>query len=172
MKRTLPAIAASLALLVLAACTSENDDNATEGTPPPGDAFAEVLLDEFTIEIPDTITAGTVSFEITNNGEMEHSFAIEGEGLEADELEQSLAPNESFTYTAELEPGTYTVWCPIGNHRGEGMEATIEVTQAEGGAEGEGEGEGESEGDGGQNLSDEGVGPGESQEELDSDDGY
>jgi hypothetical protein len=89
---------------------------------------------------------------------MEHSFAIEGEGLEADELEQSLAPNESFTYTAELEPGTYTVWCPIGNHREEGMEATIEVTEGEG--------------SGGQNLSDEGVGPGESQEELDSDDGY
>lgn len=129
MVRIFPVGLALAAILALGACTTE-DGTSTEGTPAPGDVSVDVSLDEFTIDLPDSVQAGTVSFEISNVGEMEHSFAIEGPGMEdGDELESSLAPNESFTYTAELEPGTYTVWCPIGNHRGEGMEATIEVTE-------------------------------------------
>ena len=129
-------IVALLGAVVLAACTTENTDS-PEGTPPPGDAFVEVHLDEFSITMPDSVTAGTVSFEISNVGAMEHSFAIEGPGLEdGDELESSLTPTETFVYTAELQPGTYTVWCPIGDHRDRGMEATIEVTEGPAGSGG------------------------------------
>jgi plastocyanin len=127
MSRISPRLPVVLAILVLGACTVErtNDDG---GTPPPGDVSVEVQLAEFSIELPDSVAAGTVSFNITNNGEMEHSFAIAGGDFE-DELTDALAPGGTFTYTAELAPGTYTVWCPIGNHREEGMEATIEVTE-------------------------------------------
>lgn len=129
-------VPALLGILALAACTTE-DTNSTEGTPPPGDVFVEVQLDEFTIDLPESVPAGTVSFELSNVGEIEHSFAIEGPGIEGgDELESSLAPTETFVYTAELQPGTYTVWCPIGDHREQGMEATIEVTEGPAGSGG------------------------------------
>ena len=148
-------LVAAAALATLVACTTE-DTNSSEGTPPPGDLFVEVLLDEFTIAMPDSVPAGTVSFEISNVGEMEHSFAIEGPGLEdGDEIADSLAPTETFVYTAELQPGTYTVWCPIGDHRGEGMEATIEVTEGAAGT------------DDGAQLGDEAVTPSEEQAPLD-----
>lgn len=117
---------AALVILMLAACTVDGT-NENEGTPQPGDAFVIVSLDEFSIELPGSIAAGTVSFEISNSGDMEHSFAIEGPGVQ-DQLDDSLASNEEFVLTLELEPGTYTVWCPIGNHRDQGMEATLEVS--------------------------------------------
>lgn len=114
-----------LGVLVLGACTVERMPE-TEGRPPPGDAFVVVELDEFSIDLPEQVASGTISFQIENVGEMEHSFAVEGPNLQ-DELVDPVAAGEMFVYTAELSPGTYTVWCPIGNHRAEGMEATIEV---------------------------------------------
>lgn len=113
-------------LLLLVGCTTESDQNASEGTPPPGDVAVEVTLDEFSIDMPESIDAGTISFEIENVGEMEHSFAIEGVDFE-EQLEESLAPNGSTTYTIELAAGTYSIWCPIGNHREQGMEMIIDV---------------------------------------------
>lgn len=119
--------------LVLAACVTEGDDS-TEATPPPGDAFVEVLLDEFSIEMPPEVGFGTVSFEISNVGETTHSFAIEGPGV-SEQLDGDLSPTGTEVLTLELEPGTYTVWCPIGDHRDQGMETTLTVTDepAEGG---------------------------------------
>lgn len=126
MLRIASSTAGLLAILVLGACTVERAPD-TEGRPPPGDAFVIVELDEFSIDLPDSVSALTVSFQIENAGEMEHSFAIEGPGV-AEEIPEPIAPGESFVYTTELQAGTYTIWCPIGDHRGEGMEAAIEAT--------------------------------------------
>ena len=145
-----------LAAFSLAACTVE-DTNSSEGTPAPGDVSVNVSLDEFTIDLPDSVPAGTVSFELSNVGDAEHSFAIEGPGIDGgDELESSLSPTETFTYTVELQPGTYTVWCPIGDHREQGMEATIEVTEGSAGSSGA-------------PLNDEGVTPGEQEAPITDD---
>jgi hypothetical protein len=141
-------------ILVLAACVTE-DDNSTEATPPPGDALVEVLLGEFSIEMPAEVGFGTISFEISNVGEMGHSFAIEGPGV-SEQLESELSPTGTEVLTLELEPGTYTVWCPIGDHRDQGMEATLTVTDEP--AEG-----------GGTTL--DGIGPSEEQEPIEGDGG-
>lgn len=120
-------VATALAVLI-AGCTVDNTGS-NEGRPPPGDLFVEVLLDEYAIEMPASAPAGTVSFEISNNDDVTHGFAIEGPGV-SEQLDDELDPFETEVLTLELEPGTYTVWCPIGDHRERGMEAEIEITDA------------------------------------------
>jgi plastocyanin len=148
---------ALLTVVAVAACTAEDESTTTEGTPAPGDVEVEVTLDEFTIDLPESISAGTVSFEIANEGDMEHSFAIEGPGVEEGaELDAPLGATATDTFAVELQPGTYTVWCPIGDHRERGMEATIEVTEGPAGS-------------GGAPLGDEGITPSEQEAPITDD---
>ena len=95
-------------------------------TPAAGTAAVEVRLHGRTIEMPASLPAGETTFMVANEGEDEHSLEIEGNGLE-EELESSLQPGESGELTVELEPGTYTVYCPVGDHREEGMVTTLRV---------------------------------------------
>lgn len=81
-----------------------------------------------TIELPRDLPAGEVTFSITNTGDMEHNFEIEGNGIER-MLDTPLQPGESGTLTVSLQPGTYTVYCPVANHADEGMKLELEVTQ-------------------------------------------
>jgi uncharacterized cupredoxin-like copper-binding protein len=130
MRRRMSAAAAAATLLVgvaLAGCETERDENTTEGTPPAEGAAVEVVLSEFAIDMPTSVPAGTVSFDIANSGEMAHSFEIEGQGVE-ESLDADLDPNQAETLTVELQAGTYTVYCPIGDHRDQGMEVELQVT--------------------------------------------
>jgi plastocyanin len=74
--------------------------------------------------IPDTIEAGTVAFELDNVGGMEHDIVIEETG---DEVVVTASPGETEIGSVELEPGEYTIYCSIGNHRAQGMEETVTV---------------------------------------------
>lgn len=94
----------------------------------------EVGLVEYRIDMPRTLPAGRTIFKVTNNGTEEHNFEIEGQGME-EVFPQNLRPAESNTMEVDLEEGTYTVYCPVGNHRDEGMETTLTV-QASGGMPG------------------------------------
>jgi uncharacterized cupredoxin-like copper-binding protein len=78
-------------------------------------APVQVTLSEYSIGMPATLPAGITRFEIRNAGQLPHNFEIEGEGIER-ELEQDLAPGESGVLEVELQPGTYRVYCPVGNH--------------------------------------------------------
>ena len=119
--------AALIVGLALAGCETERDENTTEGTPPAEGAAVEVVLTEFAIDMPSSVPAGTVSFDIANSGEMAHNFEIEGQGVE-ESLDEDIGPNQAETLTVELEAGTYVVYCPIGDHRGQGMEVELQVT--------------------------------------------
>jgi plastocyanin len=120
-------LAAAFLGAMLVACETEGDDTTTEGTPPAEGAAVEVVLTEFAIDMPASVPAGSVSFDIANSGTMAHNFEIEGQGIE-ESLDEDLDPNQAESLTVELEPGTYTVYCPIGNHREQGMEVELEVT--------------------------------------------
>ncbi|MGH2618602.1 MAG: cupredoxin domain-containing protein, partial [Thermomicrobiales bacterium] len=86
-----------------------------------------VSLVEFAISMPETLPAGEVTFAVTNDGTTTHSFEIENESME-EELETPLEPGQSALLTVDLAPGTYEVYCPIGNHADQGMQ--LEVTVA------------------------------------------
>ena len=127
--RRLTGLAGMLLVLVLlmTGCGDDDDDDGDDtGATPAADAqTVNVTLTEFAIEMPSTIQAGPVSFIVTNDGEVEHNFEVEGEGIE-EEFEENLAPGETQTLNIELEPGTYEVYCPVGDHQGQGM--TTELT--------------------------------------------
>jgi hypothetical protein len=89
----------------------------------------DVGLTEFAIDMPNSLPAGPTRFSIHNNGAVTHSFVIEGQGIEKT-LANSLQPGQSAFLNLDLAPGTYTIYCPIGEgaHRAKGMEVQLTVT--------------------------------------------
>ena len=74
-----------------------------------------------------TISApGTVTFEATNAGTIDHALELEGNGVE--QKIGAIAPGASGKLTVDLsKAGTYALYCPIDGHRGMGMQATVVV---------------------------------------------
>jgi plastocyanin len=91
--------------------------------------LVDVSVTEFTIDMPTTLSAGKVRFNVTNNGAVPHSFVLEGEGI-SKRLANNVPPGGSAKLNADLKPGAYTVYCPVGEgaHRAKGMEVTLTVT--------------------------------------------
>jgi hypothetical protein len=89
---------------------------------------ADLVLFEWMIDMSAEVRAGKINFVVTNEGVEAHSVVIEGQGL-IFELPQPLDPADTTILTAELPPGEYVVYCPIGEgeHRAEGMEGTLTV---------------------------------------------
>jgi uncharacterized cupredoxin-like copper-binding protein len=65
-------------------------------------------------------------FRVTNNGASVHNLEVEGLGIE-EAFESSLSPGENQIMRLDLEPGTYQVYCPVSNHREQGMEMQLSV---------------------------------------------
>ena len=85
----------------------------------------EVTLGDLFIE-PKQLQAqaGPVTFEVTNDGQTDHNFAIEGSGAT-----EMIPPGESATLQVpSLEAGEYNVICEVAGHAGGGMTATLLVT--------------------------------------------
>jgi uncharacterized cupredoxin-like copper-binding protein len=84
----------------------------------------------FTVSKP-----GTVTFEATNAGKIDHALEVEGNGVE--EKTSSISPGSSAKLTVNLSKnGTYEVYCPIDGHRAMGMEAKLVVGSASAGGGG------------------------------------
>jgi uncharacterized cupredoxin-like copper-binding protein len=92
-----------------------------------GSSVVEVLLRDDSIELPESLPQGKVTFVVTNTGAREHSLAITGEGGEY-ELEVPLAPGESGEIELVLDPGLYRVYSPDEDRRLEGMVKRLRVT--------------------------------------------
>lgn len=137
------ALLSSIAVLALLGCEPAQEQivhipegdtaaTATTGTTTTPEAAPQrntvnVTLADFRIEMPESLPAGPTTFNITNSGSAEHNFEIEGEGIER-ELPQNLGAGQSGTLEVDLQPGTYRVYCPVGNHAGRGMEMQVTVT--------------------------------------------
>lgn len=69
--------------------------------------------------------AVTVTMDNPRGNQAPHTVAIEGSGV--DEAGEVVQPGSEATVTAEVEAGEYTFYCPVGNHRQQGMEGTLTV---------------------------------------------
>jgi uncharacterized cupredoxin-like copper-binding protein len=100
----------------------------TDGTT--GDSAAgevvEVVAEDITF--PDDsfeAAAGTVTIRYVNEGAIPHSLVIE----DVDGFKLEVAANgDEDEGTADLEAGTYVLFCDVPGHRDAGMEATLEVS--------------------------------------------
>jgi uncharacterized cupredoxin-like copper-binding protein len=130
------ACAAVLAAGGLAAC-GDDDETTTGGgggtqTTQPGES---ATLQERAIESgglafsePDaTVQAGSVTVTLANPSENQLPHAIEVEGNGVEEETETIQPGDEASVTVDLEPGTYEFYCPVGNHREQGMEGTLTV---------------------------------------------
>ncbi|WP_041254413.1 hypothetical protein [Frankia sp. EAN1pec] len=87
-----------------------------------------VTATEFALKLSqDTFTAGTYTFVTTNDGQVIHALEIEGPGVSGSET-ADLGPGQSEGLTVTLSPGTYKLYCPVGNHESRGMSTEITVT--------------------------------------------
>jgi plastocyanin len=71
-----------------------------------------------------TAPAGEVSIELVNESSVPHAVEVEGSGVEE---ESETVTGANTTLTVELEPGEYELYCPVGNHRDQGMDGTLTV---------------------------------------------
>ena len=89
-------------------------------------ARVEVVLDEYTIEMPHALPPGPTTFVVRNEGHKNHSFKIQGPGIDG-MLSTAVRPRETGNLEVTLQPGEYKVWCPIGSHAAKGMTMTLAV---------------------------------------------
>ncbi|GIG53866.1 plastocyanin/azurin family copper-binding protein [Demequina activiva] len=127
-RRFTAAVAALLLSLALSACSSSGGDEpspdsggdgADSGTPVAVSGF------EFGYDLDAPTAAGTYTFELTNDGAMQHDLVIEGG--EASGSTAVIAPGDTDSFTVTLEPGEYTLYCSVAGHRSQGMEVTFTV---------------------------------------------
>jgi plastocyanin len=88
-------------------------------------------LSEWKVELSArTIAASTVTFTIANDGTIPHAFEVEGQGIE--QKTAVIQPGSSATLTLTLKPGSYEVYCPVGedSHKKLGMQARLTVVGA------------------------------------------
>src|SRR6267378_5489231 len=95
---------------------------------PAAPSQVSVKLSEWKVELSQaSVAAGTVTFAITNAGSIPHGFEVEGKGIEKEIA--TIQPGATDTLTVTLKPGTYEVYCPVGedSHKKLGMETHLKV---------------------------------------------
>ncbi len=68
--------------------------------------------------------AGSVTVKLVNESDTPHAVEVEGNGVE--EESETVTGGET-ELTVDLEAGEYTFYCPVGQHRENGMEGTLTV---------------------------------------------
>jgi len=101
-----------------------------ESAKPTGKAVATVSVTETEFKLdpadPSVAKAGVVKFKVKNDGQIVHALEVEGPGEEA--KTKAIQPGKSATLEADLnKAGSYEWYCPVGNHKQQGMKGTIKV---------------------------------------------
>ena len=141
--RTVVALLASAAFAAtgLAACGDDDDETAAPPAPPPAtqtetaeaqppaaatvDVAAAPGGDLAYVQDSLTAPAGSVTFAFTNEASIPHDFNIERDGEQIGGTEVISESEENLT--VDLEPGEYTYYCSVANHREAGMEGSLSV---------------------------------------------
>ena len=142
MTRTIATLATVL-LLALAGCggddeSSDSGGGAATSTPAAGsggwggggggETIALSAPEDGSLEFDKTeleAKAGTVTIDFDNlSASVPHAVEIEGNGVE--EASETVTGAKT-SVTADLEPGEYTFYGPVGDHAAAGMEGTLTV---------------------------------------------
>jgi uncharacterized cupredoxin-like copper-binding protein len=67
----------------------------------------------------------TIDFDNPSGATAPHAVEVEGNGVE--EETETIQPGEKSSLTADLKPGTYEFYCPVGGHEQAGMKGTLTV---------------------------------------------
>jgi uncharacterized cupredoxin-like copper-binding protein len=115
--------------LALAGCGGGGGSNASETTSA-GAPQQTVRISEKEFSLTpskvDVAHAETVSFQVTNDGQIAHALEIEGNGVEQET--ETIEPGKTATITVQLsETGSYEMYCPIDGHEDKGMKGSIAV---------------------------------------------
>jgi plastocyanin len=132
----------AVAVLALAGCGSDDDEDSGTDAAQSGTDTAEsggggggetlklsadpggaLKFDKSSL----TAKAGTVTIDFTNPSSASAPHAVEIEGNGVEEVSETIDPGGQSSVTAELEPGSYELYCPVGNHEQEGMTGTLTV---------------------------------------------
>lgn len=133
MRRTL--IALALAAALVAGCGGDDEEQPAatpEATQEPasgggGEAVKVSAPADGTLKFDQSelsAKAGKVTFNFSNPSSVPHAFEVEGQGVE--EETETITESDA-SVSVDLKPGTYEYYCPVGNHRQEGMEGTLTV---------------------------------------------
>ena len=113
--------------LLLAAC---GGTSSTSSSSAGGPVLQTIQISEKEYSLtPSKITVaktGTYELKATNDGTITHALEIEGNGVE--EKTGDVAPGSTATLRVNLSrDGSYEIYCPIDEHRGQGMAGTLAV---------------------------------------------
>src|SRR4051812_4309796 len=147
--RSLAAIGFSL-LLLMTACGGDDDEDGTTAAGASGtsDSTVNATEKDFAIGVdPATAAAGTVDFEITNDGPSTHEFVVfqtdlapealptnddgtvdeEGEGVTHIDEVEDIAPGATESLHVDLDAGSYVLICNLPGHYAQGMHVGVTV---------------------------------------------
>jgi uncharacterized cupredoxin-like copper-binding protein len=140
------AVAVTAAAAVLTACGGGSGGTGAAGTTSSADSSAsspassssssadsgaaqtiQVSATEYKLTLPTTRFApGAYTFVMKDDGHATHAIEIEGPGV-SKKASETAGPGGSASLTVTLQKGSYTMYCPVGNHRAQGMETTLTV---------------------------------------------
>jgi plastocyanin len=98
----------------------------------PHPVVVTATLSEWKVELSERrIAPGVVTFTVMNAGSIPHALEVEGEGIEQET--EVIQPGARATLTLTLKPGTYEVYCPVGedSHKKLGMDTRLRVEGGE-----------------------------------------
>lgn len=116
---------AALAATVTGCGSSNGEGGSVTVTTATGATAAKVVVGAHDVYFdPETVKApaGKIDLELVERGSQPHTLVFED--VDGDKLSVT-GGHKSDTRTVTLEAGTYTYYCDIPGHRGQGMEGTL-----------------------------------------------
>jgi len=90
------------------------------GQPSPVTGVVSVVIRSDHLEIPDSITAGDVTFHVTNRDTVTHGLGVRRDGVDVPvgSLDAPVQPGARATARIIMKAGSYHVYCPNAVERG------------------------------------------------------
>jgi uncharacterized cupredoxin-like copper-binding protein len=133
--------AAGLLAVVLAGCGSSGGSSssapavaapattaATSARGGGGGKTVDVTLKDFSITLTggDSLSPGTYTFSVVNDGPSAHNLTIEGPGVDK-QATPTFGSGETKPLTVTLKSGTYDFYCSVPGHKQAGMSVDVTV---------------------------------------------